>query len=38
MTYHTYIVVTLIKRITTVQEEFLFMETQLIDSWEKLWW
>ena len=37
MTYHTYIVVTLIKRITTVQEEFLFMETQLIDSWEKLW-
>ena len=37
MTYHTYIVVTLIKRITTVQEEFLFMETQLIDSWGKLW-
>ena len=36
MTDHNYIV-TLIRRITTAQEEFLFMETQLIDSWEKLW-
>ena len=37
MTYHIYIVVTLIKRITIAQEGFLFMETQLIDSWGKLW-
>lgn len=32
-----YTIITLIKRIITVQEESLLVETLLVDSWEKLW-